>query len=51
MCVCVCVVRFLAERYDTKFNVKLDGFRSQLLASYKETVFPWMTIYTLPNGG
>ena len=48
------VVRFLAERYDTKYNVKLDGFRSQLQASYvsshieelwyNETVRLWMTI-------
>ena len=28
------VVRLLAERYDTKSNVKLGGFRSQLQASY-----------------
>ena len=28
------VVRLLAERYDTKSNVKLAGFRSQLQASY-----------------
>ena len=28
------VVRLLAERYDTKPNVKLGGFRSQLQASY-----------------
>ena len=27
------VVRLLAERYDTKSNVKLGGFRSQLQAS------------------
>ena len=26
--------RLLAERYDTKSNVKIDGFRSQLQASY-----------------
>ena len=47
VCVCVCisyyiipynsqgnVVRLWAERYDTKSNVKLGGFRSQLQASY-----------------
>ena len=28
------MVRLLAERYDTKLKVKLDGFRSQLQASY-----------------
>ena len=28
------VVRLLAERYDTKSNAKLGGFRSQLQASY-----------------
>ena len=28
------VVRLFAERYDTKSNVKLAGFRSQLQASY-----------------
>ena len=28
------VVRLLAERYDTKSNVKLGEFRSQLQASY-----------------
>ena len=28
------VVRMLTERYDTKFNVKLGGFRSQLQAFY-----------------
>ena len=28
------VVRMLAERYETKSNVKLDGFRSQLQESY-----------------
>ena len=49
------VVRLLAERYDTKFNVKLGGFQSQLQASdvsshtekfwYNGTVFLWMTIY------
>ena len=49
------MVRLLAERSDTKSNVKLDGFRSQLLASYvfthteemwcNETFRLWMTIY------
>ena len=48
-------VRLLAERYDTKSNVKLGGFRPQLIASYvsshtealwnNETVCMWMTIY------
>ena len=28
------VARLLAERSDTKTNVKLDGIRSRLLASY-----------------
>ena len=47
------MVRLLAERSDTKSNVKLDGFRSQLQASYvcshteelwyNETVCLWMT--------
>ena len=49
------MVRFLAERSDTKSNVKLGGLRSQLQASYvsshtkelwyNETVCLWMTIY------
>ena len=49
------VVRLLAERFDTKSNVKLGGFRSQLQASYvsshteemwyNETVSPWIIIY------
>ena len=49
------MVRLLAERSDTKSNIKLDGFRSQLQASYmssnteelwyNETVSLWMTIY------
>ena len=49
------VVRLLAERSDTKSNVKLGGFRSQLQASYvsshtevllyNETVCLWMTVY------
>ena len=49
------VVRLLAERYDTKSNVKLGGFRSQLLACYvsshtaelwyNERVCQWMIIY------
>ena len=49
------VVRLLAKRYDTKSNVKLCGFQSQLQASYvsshieelwyNETVCLWMTIY------
>ena len=28
------LVRLLAERYETKSNVKLDGFRSQFQAFY-----------------
>ena len=49
------VVHLLAERYDTKSNVKLGGFRPQLQASYvpsqteelwyNEIVCLWMTIY------
>ena len=49
------MVRLLAERSDTKSNVELGGFRSQLQASYmssqtekfwyNETVCLWMTIY------
>ena len=49
------VVRLLAEWYDTKSNVKLSGFRSQLQVSYDsshteelwyyETVCLWMTLY------
>ena len=49
------VVHILPEKYDTKPNVKLGGFRSQLQASYvsshteqmwyNETVCLWMTIY------
>ena len=49
------MVRLLAERYNTKSNVKLGEFRSQLQVSsvsshteelwYKETVRLWMTIY------
>ena len=48
------VVRLLAERYDTKSNVKLGEFRSQLQSSYvsshteelwyDQTVRLWMTI-------
>ena len=48
------MIRLLAERYDTKSNIKLDGFRAQLQASnvsnhteelwYNETVCLWMTI-------
>ena len=51
------MVRLLAEWSDTKSNVKLGGFWSQLQASYvsshteelwyNETVCLWMTIYTL----
>ena len=49
------MVRLLTERSNTKSNVKLGGFRSQLQASYvssyteelwyNETVSLWMTIY------
>ena len=49
------IVCLLAERYDTKSNVKLGGFWSQLQASsvcshteelcYNEAVCLWMTIY------
>ena len=49
------MVRLLAEQSDTKSNVKLGGFQSQLQASYvsshseelwyNETVCQWMTIY------
>ena len=49
------MICLLAERYDSKSNVKLDRFRSPLQASYvsscteelwyNETVFLWMTIY------
>ena len=49
------MVRLLAERYDTKSNIKMGGFWSQLQVSYvssypeelgyNETVCPWMTIY------
>ena len=48
------VVRLLAERYDTKSNVKLGGFRSQHHVSYvsshteelwyNKTAYLWMTI-------
>ena len=43
------VVRLLAERSDTKSNVKLDGFRSWLRASYvfshTEEFCGWQYIY------
>ena len=49
------MVRLLAEWSDTKSNVKLSGFQSQLQASYvsshteelwyNETACLWMTIY------
>ena len=49
------MIHLLAECYDTKSNVKLGGFQSQLQASYvsshteelwyNETVSLWMTIY------
>ena len=47
------------ERYDTKSNVKLGEFQSQLacVSSHtdglwnNETVCLWMTIYTLPSQG
>ena len=50
------VVRLLAEQYDTRSNVKLGGFQSQLQVSYmsnhteelwyNETVCLWMTYKT-----
>ena len=53
------MVRLLAERSDTKSNVKLGGFQSQLQASYvsshieelwcNETVSLWMTVYMQGN--
>ena len=49
------MVHLLSEWYDTKSSVKLEGFRSQIQASYmsshteelwyNETVCLWMTIY------
>ena len=48
------VVRLLAERYDTKSSVKLDGFRSQLQVTYeslkscdttKQSFCEWQYIY------
>ena len=49
------LVCLFAERYDTKSNVKLSGFQSQLHVSYvsshteelwfNETVCLWMKIY------
>ena len=49
------VVCLLADRSNTKSNIKLGGFRSQLQASYmtshteelwyNETVGLWMTVY------
>ena len=49
------MIRLLAERYDSKSNVKFVSFRFQLQASYvsshteelwyNETVCLWMTIY------
>ena len=49
------MVHLLAERYDTKSNVKSGGFQSQLQASYvsshteelwyNKTVCLWITIY------
>ena len=48
---------YIAERYDTKSNVKLGGFRFQLQASYvsshieelwhNETACLWLTIYMM----
>ena len=50
------MVLLLAEQSDTKSNVKLGGFRSQLQASYEsnhteklwynKTVCLWMTLHT-----
>ena len=49
------VVRLLTERFDSKFNIKLGGFRFQIHSSYvsnhteqlwyNETVSLRMTIY------
>ena len=49
------ICHLMAERYDTKSNVMLGGFRSQLEVSYvsthnkelwyNETVCLWMTVY------
>ena len=41
------VVRLWAEQYDTKFNVNLGWFRSQLQASYvsSHTVYIYIHIY------
>ena len=49
------MVRLLAEQSDTKSNVKLGWFQSQLRVSYvsshteelwyNKTVYLWMTIY------
>ena len=51
------VYRLMAEQYDTKSNVELGGFQSQLEAScvssrndelwYNETVCLWMTMFGL----
>ena len=50
------MVRLLTKRFDTKSNVKLDRFQSQLHTSYmsshteelwyNKTVCLWMTLYT-----
>ena len=47
----------MAERYDTKSNLKLGGFQSQLEASYvsshikelwyNETICLWVTIFII----
>ena len=49
------MIHLLAKRSDTKFNIKLGGFRSQLQVSYvsshtkefwyNKTICLWMTIY------
>ena len=54
------MVRLLAEKYDTKSNIKLGWFRSQLQASYvssytkklwyNEIVCLWMRIYIEREG-
>ena len=55
------MVCLLAEWYDTKSNIKLGEFQSQLQASYvsshteellyNKTVCLWMTIYTFAYSG
>ena len=54
-CIYIYIYIYMAERYDPKCNVKLGGFRCQLLESYvsshteelgyNKTACRWMTIY------